>query len=239
MRGAIFLFCLHVVSAAGCADTGQREVVFPVHASGVEDPTFTSGAWTVTLDEARVGLGPLYFCATLGADMDLCATARAEWLGSASADGLDPTLQMLGEGRGVTGGIGSMMLDYGRTWLLTLPEPRANDGAPEGHSLVLRGRAVLVARTITFEAAVDIDAQGPGEAAIGGLRTQRELDGTEAFALRVDAVAWAARMDFDEVAALADATDHAVIDPGTPPHEDLALAMRTARLPAVEWIARP
>ena len=223
---------------AGCGSTGQDVASFPIHGAGAGEAAFESNGWSVTIERADVAFGPVYFCATSFADMDVCPAAEAEWLGTASIDTLDPSLQMLGEADAITATVRSAMFDYGRSWLLTAERPRANQGAPRGRSAVFVVRAIKDGVTLDVRASIDIDPANAGQSAVIGAPTGTEaIEGDEALTVRVDPAAWWRRIDFDAVAALDEDGDGVVeLARGDVPYEHLVLEMTTRRLPAFEWV---
>jgi len=222
---------------AGCGSTGQDVASFPIHGAGAGEAAFESNGWSVTIERADVAFGPVYFCATSFADMDVCPAAEAEWLGTASIDTLDPSLQMLGEADAITATVRSAMFDYGRSWLLTAERPRANQGAPRGRSAVFVVRAIKDGVTLDVRASIDIDPANAGQSAVIGAPTGTEaIEGDEALTVRVDPAAWWRRIDFDAVAALDEDGDGVVeLARGDVPYEALVLAMTAGRLPSFEW----
>lgn len=209
-----------------------------MHGAGTGEDTFDSDGWTVTLERADVAFGPVYFCATSFADMDVCPAAEAEWLGTATIDGLSASPEMLGEVDAVTATVRSAMFDYGRSWLLTATRARANEGAPEGHSAVFVARASDGEVTLEVRASVDIDPANAGQSAIIGARVGAEtIEGDEALIVRVDPLAWWRAVDFDAVRALDEDGDGVVeLRRGDDAYETLVLAMTAGTLPRFEWL---
>lgn len=233
MRRAFVLAAL----IAGCGSTGQDVASFPIHGAGAGEATFESDGWSVTIERADVGFGPVYFCATTVADMDACEEAKAEWLGTASIDALDPGPQMLGEAAAITATVRSAMFDYGRSWLLTAGRPQANAGAPRGRSAVFVVRATKDGATLEVRASIDIDPANAGQSAVIGAPTgEAAIEGDEALTVRIDPAAWWRRIDFDVLAAMDEDGDGAVeLARGDLAYEELVLAMTTRQLPAFEW----
>ena len=223
---------------AGCGSTGQDVASFPIHGAGAGEAAFESDGWSVTIERADVAFGPVYFCATSFADMDVCPEAEAEWLGTASIDTLDPSPQMLGEADAITATVRSAMFDYGRSWLLTAERPRANAGAPRGHSAVFVVRAIKDGVTLDVRASIDIDPANAGQSAVIGAPTGEEaIEGDEALTVQFDSAAWWRGIDLDAVAAMDEDGDGVVeLARGDVPYEHLVLEMTTRRLPAFEWV---
>ncbi|HJL19979.1 MAG TPA: hypothetical protein RMH99_30220 [Sandaracinaceae bacterium LLY-WYZ-13_1] len=229
---------LALLFLAGCGDTGQDRVTFPVHGAGTGEASFEADdGWTVTLERADVALGPIYFCATPFADLDVCPRAEAELLEVGAVDALDETPQMLGTAEAITGTSRSAMMDYGIGWLLPEPRPRAFDGAPRGHSAVFRVVATREDATLTVDAAVDIAPRNAGANAVIGVPTgTHDITGEESLTVRLDPAAWWARVGFEALAATDEDMDGAVtLAPGDRAYEALVIAMTSGTLPTFEW----
>jgi hypothetical protein len=226
---------------AGCGETGLERVSFPIHAAGTGETTFESDGWSVTIERAELGFGPIYFCATSFADVDVCPQAEAEWLGSSTIDALDPAPVMLGEAQAVTATVRSAMFDYGRTWLATDERASAGEGAPQGHSAVFELRATRDGTDLEVHAEVDVDPGAAGQSAILGAQVgTHEITGREALTVRFDPSVWLSRLDVERVLALDDEGDGVVVlAPGDPDYEALVIAMSAGSLPSFEWTEEP
>ena len=226
------------VLAVGCGETAQDLVELPVHGAGTGETSFTSdGGWLVTLERADVALGPIYFCATPFADLDVCPRAEAELLVASSVDALDASPQMLGMAQGITATTRSSMLDYGIHWRLTAPEPEALAGSVDGHSAVFVVRAEREGRTLRVELALDIAPRAAGANAVIGAPTGgHAITGREALVIRLDPVAWWRSVDFEALAA-EDLDGDGVVVPerGGRTHDTIVIAMISGRLPVFEW----
>lgn len=222
---------------AGCGTTGQDVVTFPVHGAGTGELAFEKDGWSVTIERADVGFGPVWLCATSFADTDVCPSAAAEWLGTASIDATRSEPVMLADASAVTTTVRSAMLDYGRSWLLTEASTRANEGAPEGHSAVFVVRATSADRALEIHAAIDVDPSSAGESAvIGASAGMHTITGSEALIVRLDPATWWRRVDFDRVAASDEDGDGVVeIARGDRAYDALVIAMTAGTLPAFEW----
>jgi hypothetical protein len=221
----------------GCGSTGQREVSYPLFASGQAPAPFRAGDWEVTLEVARVGFGPAYFCATAAASSDLCPAAVAEFAQSAEFDALSPTPQQLGSIEGVSGTIRSATYDYAYTWLTTQRSPRPTAAAPRGHSAHFEGRATRGARTIRFVADVDVLPQTQGTRVVQGARAEADVqDSNVRLDLRVDAAAWWRNVDFEELAQ--SDRDIVVVPPTSRAYSAVVIAMTATATPVLEW-SRP
>lgn len=225
------------LALAGCGTTGQDVVSFPIHAAGTGEVSFEKDGWSVTIERADVGFGPVWMCATPFADTDVCPNAEAEWLGTASVDATDATPAMLGDANAVTATVRSAMLDYGRSWLLTASQPEPDEGAPEGRSAVFVVRATSGDRTLEIHAAVDVDPSSAGQSAVIGAPTgTHAITGDEALTVRFDPAAWWRRVDFDRLAE-SDTDGDGVVEvaPGQLAYDALVIAMTAGTLPAFEW----
>jgi hypothetical protein len=224
--------------ALSCGQTGQREVPLEAFAAGRAAGPISIGEFTVTLQVARVGLGPFYFCATEAASSSLCPTAQAELLATATVDALDPTPQALGTGAALTGTFRSAAYDFARTWLDTEHEPRATAGAPGGHSAHFEA-SVAGAGGQRFRVVVDldIDPQHQGASAVQGARTTAEVGPRGArLDVTLDASAWWSRVDVTELAELAAAgADPVVVKPDSRAWNALVLAMTVQAPPTFAW----
>ena len=253
-RLSISLSCVLGLVVA-CGETGQNVVDLPVYGAAVaasipfEVPSRLPamcaapcacelGTWTVTLERAEVGFGPLTVCANQRANPEQCADGVGELLAVGTIDARNPALQPLGIGAALTVEGLSSMWDYGLPWLLTQAEPTPQPGAPEGHSLVLRGSAQKGATTLFFAADIDVIGSGPGLPAVQGVSTPHVFTDTpQALVVRVDAAAWTARIDFDALAcARADVTETRVtIAPGSIDYTALVQAMTASQLPTIRF----
>lgn len=218
---------------SACGDTGQRELVYPVFFAGQAPAAFAAGAWQVTLDVARVGFGPVYFCATAAASADLCPVAVAEYRDSVEGNALDAAPQPIGEIRGVTGHIHSLMLDYALTWFNTQTSVRATDAAPGGHSAHFEGTATQGATSFAFVADIDVAPTIQGTSALQGVRVNADISHERMrLDVRVDATAWWRAVDFNALAALG--ASSVVVEPGTRAYNAVAVGM-TTQPPVFEW----
>ncbi len=145
---------------ASCGETGGTFVEVPFEARGTAPDPFTKDGWEVTLGEATLGFGPIYFCATDSALSSRCEVAVLEFLDGITLNGLEPAPQSIGSLSGTTGTVRTAFFDYGIVWLLTQPLPEALPGVPggpavvrsenpsyvpEGHSARFSGNATCVA----------------------------------------------------------------------------------------------
>ena len=114
-----------VLLLTACGDTGGDAFSIPLIAGGATDArSFEDDGFTITLDDARIGYGPVYFCATSAADLGLCPAALAEFRGAATVDVSTAEVEMVGSIEARSGTIRSGMWDYARPFLLAQMRPR-------------------------------------------------------------------------------------------------------------------
>jgi hypothetical protein len=226
---------------AGCGDTGGGPVSVPLMGGGSIDARhfITDEGWTIDLDDARIGFGPVYFCATTSADLENCPAAIAEHRGAVTIDALDETTDALGtiEGRAAT--LRSATWDYGRPFFLSAAVPAPIAGAVDGeHSARFSGIASRDGVSFHFVAALNISATVSGIAAVHGVRTTHTLiDDEDGLIVRFDVPAIIERLDLDALAATA--VDGEIrIEEGSAGYTALVQALTSSALPTLEW-ARP
>ena len=228
------MMALVALALAACERTGSAYVAVPLHGAGVERAPFDVEGWTVELDRADVAFGPVWLCATMAADPEFCATSVLELTETVTIDGLGPAPEPLGTMHGTRGSVRSTMFDYGISWLPTAAGAAANEGAADGHSARIAGRATRGAEGFAFACDVDIAPIMQGSIVVRGLRIPaHEVVAEDALVVRVDPRAWVSSLDFDRLAARGE--DPVVIAPGDPDYEALVVAMTAGRLPSLEW----
>jgi hypothetical protein len=260
------LLCLTVlvVVAASCGQTSGAFVDIPFEGQGTTAETFVKDGWEVTLSEATLGFGSIFFCATESSFASRCEAAVLEYLDGVTLDALDESRQAIGLLYGTTGTVRTAFFDYGIVWLLTKPLPEALEGVPEGpavvrfesssyvpkgHSAQFRGTATCTADAETccpgattcpasysFEANVDVLVLTPGTPAVRGVRTSAEIT-TDPLELSVtfDPNAWWQAVDFTRLAALDDGSGLVTLDPDDPDYSALVIAMTANELPTFTW----
>lgn len=253
---------------AGCGQTGGDVVELAFFARGTEAAPFVKDGWEVTLSEATLGFGSIFFCTTESAIPDRCEVAILEFLDGVTLDGLDPSAQGVGGLFGTTGTINTAFFNYGIVWLLTVPVPRALPGVPGGpapvpfenanyvpggHSGRFRGTATCVSgpdvccpdedacpATYAFEAFVDVVPGVRGDPAINGARTNVQI-GEDPVSLTItfDPNAWWRIVDYGRLASLADAAGEVVLGPDDPDYNAIVIAMSGNPLPSFTWSSPP
>lgn len=248
----------------GCGDTSGTFVEIPFAGAGTAPESFTQEGWEVTLSDATLGFGPVFFCATESALPSRCEVAVAEYLEGTTVDGLNPSSQPIGLIQATTGTIRTAFFDYGIAWLLTQPLPEALPGVPEGpavvrfesssyvpagHSAQFTGTARCVEDAATccpdanacpssysFVAHVDVFALNPGVPAVRGARTFQEIT-TDPRTLTVtfDPNAWWRSVDFGHLASLDDGSGNVVVGPDDPDYSALVISMTANELPTFTW----
>ena len=249
---------------AGCSQTSGAFVEIPFEARGMVPEPFTKDGWEVTLSEATLGFGPIFFCATESSLSSRCEVAILEYLEGVTLDGLDPSPQPIGLLFGTTGTVQTAFFDYGIVWLLTSPLPEALPGVPEGpavvrfegsnyapagHSAQFSGTATCVEDAATccpdattcptsyaFEANVDVLVVSPGTPAVNGVRTFQEITtDPRVLTATFDPNAWWRSVDFGRLAALDDGSGHVLVGPEDPDYSALVISMTANELPSFTW----
>ena len=260
------LLCLGVwaVLAASCGQTSGAFVEIPFEGQGTPAETFMKDGWEVTLSEATLGFGSIFFCATESSLTSRCEAAVLEYPDGVTLDGLSGSPQAIGLLYGTTGTVRTAFFDYGIVWLLTKPLPEALEGVPEGpaivrfesssyvpkgHSAQFLGMARCAADAATccpgattcpasysFEANVDVLVLTPGTPAVRGVSTFAEIT-TEPLGLTAtfDPNAWWQSVDFTRLAALDDGSGLVVLEPDDPDYSALVIAMTANELPTFTW----
>ena len=85
MTRAFFLAFLSLL-VLSCGETPGAFVEIPFAGQGTAPETFTKDGWEVTLAEATLGLGSIYFCATESALSSRCEVAVLEYLDGVTLD---------------------------------------------------------------------------------------------------------------------------------------------------------
>jgi hypothetical protein len=230
VKRAIVLLAL----VAGCGDTGQPHVSHGAFAVGTPAHAVTVGAWSVTLDVARIGFGPTIFCASQSASEDLCSSSLAEIAAVAPVDLLSATPQSLGHVDGFVGTVRSTGFDYALPWFATDDKPRVTSAAPGGHSIHLEGKAISPAKTFRFVIDADIVAPTAGRRGVYFAPLDTAIDeGTKRLDVRFDANRWLDQIDFDDLAT--QVADPVVVAPDARAAHAVIVAATSLAVPTFTW----
>lgn len=232
-----------VLALAGCGDTGQRRIEFPISVAGREAAPVVVGDYEVVVEEARLAFGPVYLCATAIAGVESCNEAIAEHLGTTSFDALSAEPVAMGQMQALAGTtVLSGMWDYGRSWRLSETTPRPSANAVDGaRSAVLVLRATRDGVTRRYRMALDVDGgtQPSGSTAARARLPEHLLTSNEAgLTVRFDPTLWASMIDYVALDALPPPTpaDAALDVPADHPARAAVIAAMTATgLPTFEW----
>jgi hypothetical protein len=231
-------FPIALLACAACSGTGQPEIEYQAFAAAETPGTIAAdNGWSVTLDQATVAFGPVYFCASASGSATLCQTAVGELLTITAFDALDPTPHPLGTAHGFTGKIQSASYDYGIHWFLTEDAPTPAPVAPGGHSAHFAGSAVKAGKTVHFRADVDVVPQFQGQRAAPSQSAAATIGGDgERLDIHFQIGQWLEHVDFDLAPA---GEDPYVIAAGTRNHGAIVIGMTAEAPPAFVWSAAP
>jgi hypothetical protein len=196
---------LFAVMLLGCGDTGQPSIEHQAVGVGTAARPVDVGDYRVQLEVARVGLGPATFCASRAPSDEQCPAAVAELASVAAIDALSTSPQPLGRVHGFVGTVRSAGFGYGITWLNTQTSPTPASAAPERHSAHLEGTATNKTTMASFRFVADIDIVplNRGQHAVTASGINASLDeGTARLEVQVDANAWLAQLDFEQLAGI-------------------------------------
>ncbi len=227
-----------LLTGAACSGTGQPDVEYAAFAAPEAPGTISADhGWSVTLDEATVAFGPVYFCASASGSATLCQTAIGELLSITAFDALDPTPKALGTAHGFIGKIQSASYDYGIHWFLTEDAPTPAPAAPGGHSAHFAGTAVKAGKTVHFRADVDVVPQFQGQRAAPSQAASATIEREgERLDIHFAVGQWLEHVDFDLAPA---GEDFYVISAGTRNHGAIVIGMTAEAPPAFVWSAAP
>jgi hypothetical protein len=239
MHARTLLFALGLAVAAGCGDTGQGRVSYPLVATGEAAAPFDDLGWTVTLSAARMAFGPVYFCATRSADADLCATAQAEFADVVVVDLLQSSPQALGQVDGLSGSVASVAFNLGWNWFNTqaAAQPFATTAsALDGHSAHFEGSATNGTSTVHFTADVDIAPHAQGARAVQGPPVSANVESSDVtLTAHFSPSTWWQQVDFDDLSKQADAGGNVVVQPGSRASNALITAIIALAPPSFTW----
>jgi hypothetical protein len=227
-----------MVLLGACGDTGQARVALPLLVQGEGGSSLQVGVATWTLERAQVAFGPAYFCASEGgAEVEFCQEALLELTETVTIDGLSEQAEQAGSLCGVSGAVRSVMYDYGFTWLQRGPAPRANPGAPQGHSARLQGEVRQGDRQLAFSADIDLAPRARGNLTQIGQSTSFEVDAhTRSLTVVAEPLRWLERIDLEKLFALDEDGDGEVrIAPGSQAHEAIVQGMQNRAPLRFRW----
>lgn len=225
-----------LISCAACSGTGQPDVDYAAFAAPAAPGAISADhGWSVTLDQATVAFGPVYFCAAQSGSATLCETAIGELLTTTAFDALDATPRALGTAHGFVGKIQSASYDYGIHWFLTDDAPTPAAVAPGGHSAHFSGTAVKAGKTVHFRAEVDVVPQFQGQRAAPSQAASADIAGEgQRLDIQFAVGQWFEHVDFDEAPA---GEDPYVISAGSRNHGAIVIGMTAEAPPAFVWSA--
>ncbi len=227
-----------LITCAACSGTGQPEVDYAAFAAPEASAAISADhGWTVTLDEATVAFGPVYFCASESGSATLCQTAIGELLTTTAFDALDTAPRSLGTAHGFRGKIQSASYDYGIHWFLTDDAPTPASNAPGGHSAHFTGTAVKGGTARPFRADVDVVPQFQGQRAAPSQVASATIAGDgERLDIHFAVGQWFEHVDFDDAPA---GEDPYVISAGSRNHGAIVIGMTAEAPPSFVWSAAP
>ncbi len=216
-------------AASGCGDTLGSRVEIPASARGSNEHDFEVGDFSIHMERADIGFGPLYMCASTVPSSELCENALAELVPSVTIDGLDGSPQPLPSLDGTTGTVRSAVFDYGISWTLTDEAPEPSAGAPGGHSARFAGTATRGTESFAFVADVDVVVATAGRMASGLALDEVIENDPSALEIIVDPRAYLSDVDFEALSVLATSSDPVRIEKDTPSYNSIILQMTSTR----------
>ena len=224
-----------ILITAGCAPAAQTEVSYPLRIRGTPARQVVArDGWLVTLSQARLALGPLYLCASEGASAELCEDAMGEMRTAVAADALRADPQELATIQGVTGEVRSVAADFAITWPATLGAARALAAAPDGHSLVLEGRASKDGKDVDFRILVDVTPREAGTLSLQGHRVRGTVSAAPGpLLVTVDPNSWVQAVDFEGLSSPPGAA--LVLDASSRAANAVTVALTATQPPAFTW----
>lgn len=224
------VLCLALFGAmSGCGDTLGERVEIPASARGSDERDFEVGEFSIHLERADIGFGPLYLCASTVPSSELCENALAELVPSVTIDGLDGSSQPLPSLAGTTGTVRSAVFDFGISWTLTDEAPEPSAGAPGGHSARFAGTATRGTESFEFVADVDVLVATAGRMASGLALDHVIASDPSALEIVVDPRAYLSDVDFEALSELATPDSPVRIEKDTPSYDAILLQMTSTR----------
>lgn len=237
MNRALHLVPLFLV--AGCEFADGSAATVALEARGATPTTFVDGTYSIVLHRAELAFGPAYACESR--DAELCESAVLETLDVHPIDALDPTVQSLGELRGLAGEVHTIAYDLGVAFLLAAPSPEPLPGSIDGHSVVIEGTASDGVTAFDFVATVDVVSADAGETAVVGMPAEADVPARGgSLTIEVDASAWLVGLDWGALAATPRGPSEPVlIAAGTAGYEALVARIRAGAPPTFVWSTAP
>lgn len=228
--------CTCLLLAAACAGTGEQRTSFPLEAAGIDPAEAVTGdlGWTVTLETARMGLGPVYFFEgdplfarrtiwdrLLGIRVAHAhpghyqqGEALAQLLEAAQVDLMSPSPARLGTVEGVTGAYRSASVGI---------HPPAT-----GPTIELAGTATREDDAVEFVARLDLDLD------VEGIAFEKDVDGSPGrVRIGIDVNRWLLRADFADLAGEESSVE---LVEGTQPWNALVRGVDNTSAYVFEWI---
>jgi hypothetical protein len=225
-----------LLGLAGCSSSAQSEVSFAAFAVPAGTKELVVEDVTVTVEEARLALGPVYFCASAAGSAELCETALGEIRDVTRIDALAAEAQPIGGYRGFTGDIQSASYDYGIHWYLTEDKPTPTPEAPGGHSVHVEGMATQGSLSVRFVGDVDVVAPFQGERAVPTTKVEGTVSAdTTRVEVRFDVASWLSGVDWPAV--VASGQDPYAIASGSRDHTAIVGSMVTVLPPTFVFVA--
>jgi hypothetical protein len=229
-----------LLACAACSGTGQPDIDYATFAAPApQAPIGADHGWTVTLEQATVAFGPVYFCASESGSATLCETAIGELLTTTAFDALDATPHALGTAHGLVGKVQSASYDYGIHWFLTDDAPSPSTVAPGGHSAHFSGTAQKGEKKHHFVADVDVVPQFQGQRAAPSQVASATIAGDgQKLDIQFNVGQWFEHVDFNDAPA---GVDPYVINATTAPrnHGAIVIGMTAEAPPVFVWSAAP
>lgn len=192
MRYSYILLALSFV-AFGCITSSRHEIALPL---SVKSPATTfedANGWRVSLQEAKLAIGPIYFCASTEGAPDNCGDALAEFREVAIVDLLQESSELENGIRGFNGLVASYFGAYGRVWLKSESKPKAInntfvDSARFVFEATRENAGVTESKTFSFE--IQLNPLRSGEWPFFRVRTSGDLANVQRAEVLVDLDQW-------------------------------------------------
>lgn len=220
-----FLIVSSIALMACGPETSRSVIELPVWAYGDARNELVVDEFKLTILEAKIALGPLYFCAARIPSDHVCRTARLELLDPFVLNLLSESIREVGVAHGASGRISSAQYNFGRSILAGEVLPIAVGESVDGSS----ARFVLAIEgpddeEVRVRITLNLDPARAGSLRVLGHRTEVDLDDSiEALVIHASAYELFAALDLDELDFPEDEEVHEVeLGPGDPLYEALA-----------------